>query len=173
VMSLQAYKITNVIGPEKSVIWGLAVYALAAAVMAWSAWAQSLYGILGSSMLLAVGFVPVILTTTNLIVSSAPPERAGSASAISETSAEFGGALGIALLGSLVTVLYRNSMTTTDAPAAAKLTLNDAVISAGEDMPPWLATARDAFSNAYAVDCVLAAGGMLVLAVVARRVFAK
>jgi MFS transporter, DHA2 family, multidrug resistance protein len=170
VMSLQAYKVTNVIGPEKSVIWGLAVYALAAAAMAWSAWAQSLYGILGSSMLLAVGFVPVILTTTNLIVSSAPPERAGSASAISETSAEFGGALGIALLGSLVTVIYRNSMTATDAPAAAKLTLNDAVISAGTTLPPWLETAKDAFSNAYAVNCALATVGMLVLALVARRV---
>jgi MFS transporter, DHA2 family, multidrug resistance protein len=170
VMSLYSYKVTNVIGPEKSVIWGMGIYALAAAAMAWSAWAQSLYGVLASSMLIAIGFVPVILTTTNLIVSSAPPERAGSASAISETSAEFGGALGIALLGSLVTVLYRNSMATTDAPAAAKLTLNDAVISAGTAAPLWLETARDAFSNAYAVNCVLAAVGMMVLAMVARRV---
>jgi MFS transporter, DHA2 family, multidrug resistance protein len=170
VMSLYSYKVTNVIGPEKSVIWGMSIYALAAAAMAWSAWAQSLYGILGSSMLIAVGFVPVILTTTNLIVSSAPPERAGSASAISETSAEFGGALGIALLGSLVTVIYRNSMTASDAPAAAKLTLNDAVISAAQTTPPWLETARDAFSTAYAVDCALAAVGMLVLAGIAKRV---
>lgn len=169
-MSLYSYKVTNVIGPEKSVIWGLAIYAFAAAGMAWSAWAQSLYGILGSSMLIAIGFVPVILTTTNLIVSSAPPERAGSASAISETSAEFGGALGIALLGSLVTFLYRNSMTATDAPASAKLTLNDAVISAGTNLPQWLDTARDAFSNAYAVDCALAALGMMVLAGIAKRV---
>jgi MFS transporter, DHA2 family, multidrug resistance protein len=170
VMSLYSYKVTNVIGPEKSVIWGSAIYALAAAAMAWSAWAQNLYGILGASMLIAIGFVPVILTTTNLIVSSAPPERAGSASAISETSAEFGGALGIALLGSLVTFLYRNSMTATDAPVAAKLTLNNAVISAGTESPTWLATARDAFSNAYAINCALAAVGMVVLALVARRV---
>jgi MFS transporter, DHA2 family, multidrug resistance protein len=124
-------------------------------------------------MLIAVGFVPVILTTTNLIVSSAPPERAGSASAISETSAEFGGALGIALLGSLVTLLYRNSMAMTDAPALAKLTLNDAVISAGTGLPQWLDTARDAFSNAYAVNCALAAVGMVLLALVAQRVFGR
>lgn len=170
VMSLYAYKVTNVIGPEKSVIWGLVIYAIATAAMAWSAWAQSLYGILGSSMLIAIGFVPVILTTTNLIVSSAPPERAGSASAISETSAEFGGALGIALLGSLVTFIYRKSMTATDAPASAKLTLNEAVIAAGTNLPPWLETARDAFSNAYAVNCVLAAVGMMALAAVSSRV---
>jgi MFS transporter, DHA2 family, multidrug resistance protein len=98
------------------------------------------------------------------------PERASSASAISETSAEFGGALGIALLGSLVTFIYRNSMTMTDAPSAAKLTLNDAVVSTGTNVPLWLDTARDAFSNACAVNCVLAAEGMVVLALVARRV---
>ncbi|CDZ70426.1 Hypothetical protein NGAL_HAMBI2610_20280 [Neorhizobium galegae bv. orientalis] len=61
-------------------------------------------------MVIAVGFVPVVLTTTGLIVGSAPPEKSGSASAISETSAEFGGALGIALLGSLGTLIYRMLM---------------------------------------------------------------
>ena len=42
---------------------------------------------------------------TDLIVGSAPPERAGAAAAISETSSEFGGALGIAVLGSVVTAV--------------------------------------------------------------------
>lgn len=44
---------------------------------------------------------PVVTLATNLVVGSAPPERAGAASAISETSAEFGGALSIAILGSI------------------------------------------------------------------------
>ena len=47
---------------------------------------------------------------TELIVGSAPPERAGAASGISETSAEFGGALGIALLGSIGAAVYRSQM---------------------------------------------------------------
>jgi MFS transporter, DHA2 family, multidrug resistance protein len=169
-MSLYSYKITNVIGPEKSVIWGLAIYAVAAALMAWSAWAQNLYGILGSSMVMALGFVPVILTTTNLIVSSAPPERAGSASAISETSAEFGGALGIAVLGSVATYFYRSSMAGSDAPLGAKATLNDAVIAAGTGAPAWLEAAKEAAANGFALNCVLAAVGMTALALVARRV---
>ena len=61
-------------------------------------------------------------------------------------------------------------MTLTDAPSPAKLTLNDAVIAAAQTTPEWLTTARDAFSNAYAVNCALAAVGMLVLAAVAKRV---
>jgi MFS transporter, DHA2 family, multidrug resistance protein len=121
-------------------------------------------------MLMALGFVPVILTTTNLIVSSAPPERAGSASAISETSAEFGGALGIAVLGSIATFIYRSTMAAGDAPSAAKATLNDAVIAAGQSSPAWLTVARDAFANGYAVNCALAAVGMAVLARVAKGV---
>ena len=43
----------------------------------------------------------------NLIVGSVPPTKAGAASAISETSGEFGIALGVALVGSLSTALYR------------------------------------------------------------------
>jgi DHA2 family multidrug resistance protein-like MFS transporter len=138
--------------------------------MALAAWNQLLFGVLGASMMMALGFVPVILTTTALIVGSAPPERAGSASAISETSAEFGGALGIGVLGSVATWIYRASMATSDAPAAAKATLGNAVTAAGSSSPPWLAEARDAFSNGFAVTCVVAALGLLILSAVANRV---
>jgi MFS transporter, DHA2 family, multidrug resistance protein len=172
-MSLYSYKITNLIGPEKSVVWGLAIFAAAAAAMAASASAQNLYGVLASSMMMALGFVPVVLTTTNLIVSAAPPERAGSASAVSETSAEFGGALGIAVLGSIATFIYRNAMSTSDAPLAAKATLNEAVVLAGTEVAPWLSAARDAFSQSYAFNCALAAVGLALLSFFASRVFLK
>ena len=48
--------------------------------------------------------------TTELIVGSAPPERAGAASGISETGAELGGALGISILGSIGVAIYRGDM---------------------------------------------------------------
>jgi MFS transporter, DHA2 family, multidrug resistance protein len=59
-------------------------------------------------VLASVGFTPVVALTTAYIVGSAPPEKAGVASALSETAAELGGALGIALLGSFATLLYRS-----------------------------------------------------------------
>ena len=48
--------------------------------------------------------------TTELIVGSAPPERAGAASGISETGAELGGALGISILGSIGVAIYRGDV---------------------------------------------------------------
>ncbi len=170
VMSLYAYKVIEHFGPENSVINGLAIYTLGAMAMAAAAYAHSLYGILASSIIMAIGFVPVILTTTNLIVSSAPPERAGSASAISETSAEFGGALGVALLGSLGTFVYRSLMSATDAPASAKATLGAAVELAGTTNPAWLAQARDAFATGYTSICIAAAAGLAVLTWFARKI---
>ena len=58
----------------------------------------------------SLGLAPVFTLATDLIVGAAPPERAGAASAISETGAELGGALGIAILGSIGTAVYRGAM---------------------------------------------------------------
>ena len=55
----------------------------------------------------SLGIAPVFTLTTDLVVGSAPTERAGAASAISETTGELGGALGIAVLGSIGTSIYR------------------------------------------------------------------
>ena len=53
---------------------------------------------------------PVFTIGNEMIITAAPPERAGAASALSETSAEFSGALGIAVFGSLGTALYRDGL---------------------------------------------------------------
>ena len=62
------------------------------------------------SMILSLALSPVFNLTTELIVGSAPPEKAGAASGISETGAELGGALGIAILGSLGAAVYRSTL---------------------------------------------------------------
>ncbi|MFA7414516.1 MAG: MFS transporter [Rhizobium sp.] len=181
VMSLQAYRITNRLGQVRTVLLGLVVNAIGAAVMAMAAYGQSLYGVLFASMLIGLGFVPVVLTTTGLIVGSAPPERAGAASAISETSAEFGGAMGVALLGSLASVIYRLAMASADLGTlppplaeATRSTLAAAVEVAGSMKgvdTPWLDIARDSFSLGFAVSCAVAAVTLTLLVVLARRVY--
>jgi DHA2 family multidrug resistance protein-like MFS transporter len=67
-------------------------------------------GAMTAAIAMSVIFTGIAVTmtlTTDLIVSSAPPERAGAASAISETAAELGLALGVAVLGSIGAGVYR------------------------------------------------------------------
>ncbi|WP_443207526.1 hypothetical protein [Saccharopolyspora sp. 5N708] len=54
------------------------------------------------------GMGPQGVLCTEMVVSSVPPQRAGAASAISETGGEFGIAMGIALFGSIGSAVYRN-----------------------------------------------------------------
>ncbi len=69
-----------------------------------------------ASVIMSLGFAPVITLATELIVGSAPPEQAGAATGVSETSGELGGALGIAILGSLGAAIYRSELADTIPP---------------------------------------------------------
>jgi len=130
----------------------------------------------------SLGLAPVFTLATDLIVSTAPPERAGAAAGISEMSTEFGGALGIALLGSVVTFIYRGAMATTlgsDLPSNALETASDTLggaLSVAATLPDELGAAlvtasRSAFVEAFqttalactAIALVAAAGTVLVL----------
>jgi DHA2 family multidrug resistance protein-like MFS transporter len=66
--------------------------------------------LVAASVIISLALSPMFNLTTELIVGSAPPERAGAASGISETGAEFGGALGISILGSIGTAVYRGGL---------------------------------------------------------------
>ncbi|MFC8435878.1 MFS transporter [Streptomyces sp. NPDC057253] len=106
---------------------------------------DSLWLVLVACAVLACGIVVVISLITDLALSSAPVERAGSASSLMETAAEFGGALGMAVLGSIGTAIYRHDIPGS-APDAARETLGGALAIA--DRVPGLATAaREAFTS--------------------------
>jgi DHA2 family multidrug resistance protein-like MFS transporter len=80
-------------------------------------------GLLVTGMVLqSIGMAPVFTLTNDLIMTTAPPERAGAASGISETASELGGALGIALLGSLATAVYGAALSRDTVAHALELT---------------------------------------------------
>lgn len=64
-----------------------------------------------SFSLVYLGLGTIAALGTDLVVGTAPVEKAGSASAMSETVQELGLAVGIATLGSLTTAIYRTRMT--------------------------------------------------------------
>ncbi len=119
-----------------------------------------------ATVLYSIAICPAVILTTDLIVGSAPPERSGSAASLSETSAELGGALGIATLGSIGTVIYRNVMMNAELPgvpenalAQARETLGGAVAAAGElaanGKSLLLETAQRAFVQAFEMNALI------------------
>ncbi|MGI5458182.1 MFS transporter [Streptomyces sp. CA-249302] len=147
---------------------GFAIAAAGYALLA-LAGTDSLWLVLAACGVLASGIVMVISQITDLAMSSAPVDRAGSASSLMETGAEFGGALGMAVLGSIGTAIYRHEIPGT-APAPARETLGGALAVAGQ-LPgrtgdALAVAAREAFTSgmqgaAVAGAVILAGAGVL------------
>lgn len=113
--------------------------------------------------------------TADVILSSVPKEQAGSASAVSETAYELGAALGIALLGSIVTGVYRGFHTPVGVPAetanAAHESLGGAVEAAGgipgHQAAELVAAAQEAFVHGLRIAAGAGAAVLLATSVVA------
>jgi DHA2 family multidrug resistance protein-like MFS transporter len=125
-------------------------------------------GIAVGSVAFSLGLAPVPTLGTAMIVGSAPPERAGAASGLAETASELGGALGIALLGSLGAAVYRSHLGGT-LPLEAD-TLAGAVALAAK-LPDArasvvLALSREAFGRAFELTTAVGAAILLATAVV-------
>lgn len=129
-------------------------------------------------LVFCTGMAPVGAITTDLVMAAAPPERAGAASAISETSFEFGGALGIAVLGSVLTVVYRKTMEDALLPAipapvmeTASETLAGAIAVAhtlpAADAAALLEHAKEAFTYAFEVTAAVSTVCAIIAAVLA------
>jgi DHA2 family multidrug resistance protein-like MFS transporter len=111
-----------------------------------------------------------------MIVGSAPPERAGVAAALSETGSELGGALGIAIIGSVGTALYRSefaqavsSSVPREAVEAARSTLG-AATAVAERLPchvgaDVLEAAKAAFTDSLRLGGTISAGVVAVTAI--------
>jgi len=131
-----------------------------------------------ASVVVSTSLAPVFGLTTELIVGSAPPERAGSASGIAQTCTEVGGALGVAILGSLGATVYRTSAASglpaglpNNAVEVARSTLGGAVGVAAQ-LPdvlaaPLLIAARSAFVDAIHLGAAAGAAVALMGAVTA------
>jgi MFS transporter, DHA2 family, multidrug resistance protein len=162
---------------------GLALAAVGLGVLTRVGGSNDLAILVAASLVVSVGLAPVFTATTDLIVGSAPPERAGAASGISETGSELGGALGIAILGSIGVAIYRSGLANNlpagipnQAALVARDTLGGAV-GVAYQLPAGvgaglLAAAREAFTIGLQVTAGISAAvaiGIAVLATVMLR----
>lgn len=134
------------------------------------------YPLLGASLLVVgIGAGFSFTVTADVILSSVPKEQAGAASAVSETAYELGAALGIALLGSIVTGVYRDFTAPAGTPpevaSAAHESLGGAVESVAglpaHEARALLASAQEAFVDGLRLAAGVGAAVLLATAVAA------
>lgn len=172
-----APRIVRIVRPAYLMAAALAIAASGLGVLTQVGGSNGLAIVVLASIVISLGLAPVFGLTTELIVGSAPPERAGAASGISETGAELGGALGISILGSIGIAIYRGDVARalpTDLPAAATAAARDtlgAAVGVAAELPSTIgatvvAVAQDAFVSgmqvAAAISAVVAVGVAIV-----------
>ncbi|MFI7144099.1 MFS transporter [Nonomuraea sp. NPDC050022] len=119
-----------------------------------------------AGLILASAGIAVPMGAGNgLIMTAAPVEKAGSAAALGETSGEFGVAVGVAVLGSLGTAVYRGRLPDTLPVEDARDSIT-AAVTVAKDLPGVLEVARDAFTTGLNAVAAVGVVVFLVLAAV-------
>lgn len=129
-----------------------------------------------SPVVLIVGFAlmglfegPLLSLGTNLVISGAPSEKAGSAASMAQVANEAGGALGVAIMGSIGAAVYVSRLAS--APPAAQENVASAVETASR-LPPAAAEALlTAAARAAFVDGMTVFAGVSVAVLVVAAVF--
>jgi EmrB/QacA subfamily drug resistance transporter len=170
--------LTKRFGYKAMVATGLAIVA-GGLVLLSTATVASGYGlILAVILIMGLGMGLAMTPATDSIMGSLPREKAGVGSAVNDTTREVGGALGVAILGSLLAASYHTSMSGSatvqalppSAAAAAHDSLGGAVHVAhqvGTAGSSLVADATHAFVSAMSSTVLVAAGVAVIGAIVA------
>jgi MFS transporter, DHA2 family, multidrug resistance protein len=171
------------VGPANIVAGGMTTAAVGFLILTQLGTGDGLPLLVAGSIVMAFGVSMVLTLAADLVLGVAPVGRAGAASGLSETGSELGGALGIAILGSIGAAIYRSGLATSlpvglpaEASAAARETLGAALAVAGtlptDVAEALVAAARSAFASGLQVAALSGAFVMvlsgLVVAVVLR-----
>lgn len=147
------------VGPGGSVAVGLA--AGAAGVLVLGRAGEGYPPVLAGLVLAGIGFGLAMGPTTDVVMSLVPPERSGATGSLDMTMQEFGNALGVAVVGSVLAHSYTSEMSRSGQPQAATRTLENALALAertgGDAGRVAAATARAAFDHAAGVGLTVAA----------------
>jgi DHA2 family multidrug resistance protein-like MFS transporter len=149
---------------------GLAVSAVGFGTVAAVGTTTGLLVFVLGSIVYSVGLAPVYQVTTDSAVAALPADKAGVAGATLETITNLGGALGIALFGSLAGAVYRRGTVGTGTDTQ---TIGDALDRAARLSPPQAAevihAAQLAFVHGFRLVAAVGAVLLLLTAVVTPR----
>ncbi|MET9219198.1 MFS transporter [Streptomyces sp. NPDC003300] len=164
------------IGRARTVSFGLLLMALSTAAFGLIGADTSYWLLLPALVVNGAGLIFVFSVTADTLLASVPRTKTGTAAAISETAMELGGALGIAILGSVLSAFYRNGLTlpaglSPDRAATARESVTSGV-ETGAALPgatgrQVVAAAKSAFTDGLHGTLYIAAALMLAGAVAA------
>ncbi|MBT0567208.1 MFS transporter [Williamsia sp. CHRR-6] len=166
VFSLGAARIGAWLGTRLAFVAALAVSATGNLALLLLGTDTPVWIYLAATTVAGVGYGVIFSLVSEVAIAAAPPERAGAASGISETSFELGTSLGLALIGSLATVVYRShadGRPFSDTLGETLKRAREIGSTRGADLAE---TARVAFVDGLHVAAATAAGLLLATAVV-------
>ena len=157
---------------------GMTLIAIGLALLARLEVGSSLVTVYTSMIPLAMGMATSMTPLTSLIMSSVPLGRAGVGSAMNDTTRELGGALGVAVLGSIVTSQYASGITSdlADLPEEARRVADTGLTGAlqvgaqigGEQGANLIGAARQAFVDGLGIAAIVGSIVVVIAAIAAR-----
>lgn len=134
-------------------------------VLLWRVDLGTSYWILGPSLwVTGIGMGLAMTPATAAITDALPPRQQGVASAVNDLARELGGALGIALLGSVLNDTYRSAYATSVFPEQVAAKAQDSLVAALHMGPDVAAFAQDAFVDGHQAGLLVAACAVAVTA---------
>jgi MFS family permease len=167
-MSAVAPRLAKRVGRRNTMSLGVVVFAIGLVLMALRASVDGGYmAILPGLIVIGLGMGLTMTPSTEAITESLPLDKQGVASAINDTSRELGGAVGVALLGSILTAGYESSIEPLladvppelAAPASKGIGAAFAVAAqAGDQAPVIIGAAQEAFVDGWVQSMWLGVG---------------
>ncbi len=148
------------VGPARVCGFGLVLIAAALMLLAATDAGTSYWYLLAGLLALGVGMGSAMTPATAAITDALPDSQQGVASAVNDLSRELGGALGIAVLGSVLNATYRDHLELPGAPAATVHIAKQSIGAASQLAPPIAQRAAGAFVDG--VHATLLTGGLVV-----------
>ena len=161
-----APKLAARLGAGRLCVGGLVLIAIGLSVIA-QVDAETHYWVLAIGLLiLGAGMGSAMTPGTSAITSALPRAQQGVASAMNDLSREVGGALGIAVLGSVMAAIYRSHLTLPGIPSAIADKARESLGIAAHLGHPIAAQANSAFVEGLHAALYLAAAAAIAAAVV-------
>jgi len=162
-------------GTGRCVPFGIALMGIGFWIVSFADATNSYWAVMVPAMIfMAMGLAFAQGPATDIILSAAPSDEIGVASGVNDSIREIGGTIGVAVLGSILTHVYRDQMSTVTSTSPSLSAAGDSIMAAqqivatlpeGSQQTTLRATASDAFLSALHINCLILTGIMLMASI--------